>query len=162
MLTPLDIENKKFKKFPIGYSVQEVDQFLDELNENYEAIYKENIELKDKISVLNEGIQHYKAIEETLKNTLMVAQTTSEDIKNNAYGKAENIIKEAELKASRMIGETNQEVIKIKYEYEEIKKNYNVFKARIESQLMSQIEIMRNSTIDDSEKSAPSDSISTK
>ena len=97
MLTPLDIENRKFKKGIFGYSSEEVDEFLDKIIENYEALYKENIELKDKIGVLNEGIQHYKTIEDTLKNTLMVAQTTSEDIKKNAYGKAENIIKEAEL-----------------------------------------------------------------
>ena len=146
MLTPLDIENRKFKKGIFGYSSEEVDEFLDKIIENYEALYKENIELKDKIGVLNEGIQHYKTIEDTLKNTLMVAQTTSEDIKKNAYGKAENIIKEAELKSSRIISESNQEVTRIRFEYEELKKNYNVFKAKIESQLMSQIEIMRTNT----------------
>lgn len=149
MLTPLDIENKKFKKGVLGYSQTEVDEFKDEIMESYESLYKENIELKDKIGVLNEGIQHYKSIEETLKNTLMVAQTTSEDIKKNAYGKAENIIKEAELRASRIISEANQEVMKIKYEFEELKKNYNVFKARIESQLMSQLEIIRTANTDE-------------
>ncbi|MGE5328990.1 MAG: DivIVA domain-containing protein [Deltaproteobacteria bacterium] len=144
MLTPLDIENQKFKKVVWGYSAEEVDEFLDKVIESYESIYKENIELKDKIGVLNEGIQHYKAIEETLKNTLMVAQTTSDDIKKNAYGKGENIIKEAELKAERIIGEANQEASKARHELEEMKKNYNVFKAKMESQLLSQLEIMRN------------------
>ena len=148
MLTPLDIENRKFKKGIIGYLSEEVDEFLDKVIENYEVLYKQNIELKDKIGVLNEGIQHYKTIEDTLKNTLMVAQTTSEDIKKNAYGKAENIIKEAEIKSSRMISEANQEVTRIRFEYEELKKNYNVFKAKIESQLMSQIEIMRTNRAD--------------
>lgn len=143
MLTPLDIENQNFKKKVWGYSPEEVNEFLDKVNESYETIYKENIELKDKIGVLNEGIQHYKAIEETLKNTLMVAQTTSDDIKKNAYGKAENIIKEAEIKAERIIGEANQEATKARYECEELKKDYNVFRAKIESQLLSQLEIMR-------------------
>lgn len=152
MLTPLDIENKKFKKKILGYSEEEVNEFLDRITESYEALYKDNIELKDKIGVLNEGIQHYKALEDTLKNTLMVAQTTSEDIKKNAYGKADNIIKEAELKASRMISEANQEVMKIKYEIEELKKNYSVFKAKIESQLMSQLEIMRTNHEPDEDK----------
>lgn len=146
MLTPLDIENKKFKKTIFGYSEEEVEQFLDQVIESYEALYKENIELKDKIVTLNEGIQHYKAIEETLKNTLMLAQTTSEDIKKNAYAKAESIIKEAELKASRIINEANQEVMKIKYEYEELVKQYNIFKAKIESQLVAQLEILRKGT----------------
>jgi len=143
MLTPLDIENQKFKKIVWGYSSEEVDEFLDKVIESYETIYKENIELKDKIGVLNEGIQHYKAIEETLKNTLMVAQTTSDDIKKNAYGKAENIIKEAEIRAERIIGEANQQATKARYECEEQKKEYNVFRAKMESQLLSQLEIMR-------------------
>lgn len=143
MLTPLDIENQKFKKKIYGYSDEEVDEFLDKVIESYESIYKENIALKDKIGVLNEGIQHYKSIEETLKNTLMAAQTTSDDIKKNAYSKAENIIKEAELKASKIINEANQETTRIKFEYEEMKKDYNVFRAKIESQLVSQIEIMK-------------------
>jgi len=50
MLTPLDIENKKFSRKRIsGYSVEEVDEFLDEVTVDYEKLYKENSELKDKI-----------------------------------------------------------------------------------------------------------------
>ena len=51
------------------------------------------MELKDKLALLNEGLQHYKTIEDSLQNTLLVAQQTGEEIKNNAYEKAENIIR---------------------------------------------------------------------
>ena len=60
MITPLDIENKTFSKQIVnGYSTQEVHEFMSELLKDYERIYKENIEYKDKIEVLNQGIQHY-------------------------------------------------------------------------------------------------------
>jgi cell division initiation protein len=144
VLTPLDIENKKFRKKPFGYSELEVEEFLTKIVEDYEKLYKENIELKDKIAVLNEGIQHYKAIEETLQNTLLVAQSTGEDIKKNAYAKAENILKEAEMKASQMIADANQEVSKINYRYEDLKRSFGVFKAKIESLIYAQLDMMKD------------------
>ena len=61
MLTPLDIENKTFgKQMMNGYNTTEVHEFMATLLRDYEKIYKENIEYKDKIAVLNQGIQHYK------------------------------------------------------------------------------------------------------
>jgi cell division initiation protein len=149
MLTPLDIENRKFKKSIIGYSQEDVDEFLDRIIESYEAIYKENIELKDKIGVLTEGIQQYKSLEDTLKNTLLAAQSTSEDIKKNAYEKADVILKEAEVKAERIAADTSQEVVKIKFELEELKRKRNVFRAKIESQLLAQLELIKDSPFEE-------------
>lgn len=152
MLTPLDIENKKFKKRLFGYSELEVEEFLTKVVENYERLYRENIEFKDKIAVLNEGIQHYKNIEETLQNTLLVAQTTSEEVKKSAYEKAENIIKEAEYKAKMIISDANQQVTKINYQYEEIKRAYKIFKAKLESMFQAQLEILQD--LDEEQKGA--------
>lgn len=67
MLTPLDIENREFKKSFRGYNVNELDEFLDDILEDYERVYKENIELKDKINVFSDQIRYYKSLEETLK-----------------------------------------------------------------------------------------------
>ena len=82
MITPLDIENKKFSKQMMnGYSVEEVDDFLDELTIDYTKNYKEVSELRNKVDELNKSLEHYKAIEETLQNTLVMAQSTAEDVK---------------------------------------------------------------------------------
>lgn len=82
MITPLEIENKKFSKQMMnGYSVEEVDDFLDELTACYEKLYKESNENQDKIAELNGKLEHYKQIEGTLNNTLIMAQSTAEDIK---------------------------------------------------------------------------------
>jgi len=78
-----------------------VNEVLDKIIEDYVAYIRENIELKDKVAMLNEAIAHYKNIEESLQNTLLMAQQTSEEIKRNSYQKAENIIKEAEIKAQK-------------------------------------------------------------
>ena len=80
MITPLDIQNKQFKRAFRGYKEGEVDEFLDEIIIDYEKIYKENIELKDKILMLSEQIKYYKNLEETLKDTLVVAQNTADEV----------------------------------------------------------------------------------
>ena len=56
MLTPLDIEKKKFSKKINGYSVEEVDDFLDELTLEYERLYRENAEYKEQLEQLRDSI----------------------------------------------------------------------------------------------------------
>lgn len=141
--TPNDLQNITFKKSLMGYNEDLVNEVLDKVIEDYTAYLRENIELKDRISVLNDGIQHYKVIEESLQNTLIVAQQTSEDIKRNAYEKAELIIKDAELKAQRQLNDANQEVIKVRFEYEEMRKRLHIFKSKSETLLMSQLEVLK-------------------
>ena len=85
MLTPLDIENKKFaKQMMNGYSVEEVDEFLDELTLNYEKLYKESTENKNKIQEMETSLAKYKNLEVTLQNTLVMAQSTADEIKDLA------------------------------------------------------------------------------
>ena len=90
LITPLDIENKKFSKQMMnGYNVEEVDDFLDELTLDYTKNYKEVNELRDKVEELNKSLEHYKTIEETLQNTLVMAQSTAEDVKKVARQQAD-------------------------------------------------------------------------
>ena len=85
MITPLDIENKKFSKQMMnGYSVEEVDDFLDELAVDYAKVYRELTEVKNKVEELENNLTRYKTIEGTLQNTLLMAQSTAEEVKNVA------------------------------------------------------------------------------
>lgn len=139
MITPLDIENKEFKRGLRGYKEDEVDDFLDEIKEDFEKIYKENIELRDKINMLSDQISKYKGIEETLKNTLVIAQSTAEEMSMNASKKSQLIIEDSELKARKIIEQANNQVINIMKEYEEVRKEFKLFKSRFKSMLGEQI-----------------------
>lgn len=141
--TPNDLQNITFKKSFMGYSEDVVNDVLDKVIEDYSAYIRENIELKDKLALLNEGLQHYKTIEESLQSTLLVAQQTGEDIKKNAYEKADNVLKEAEIRAQKLINDANQEVVKIKFEYEEMRKKLHIFKSKSETLLLSQMEVLK-------------------
>lgn len=141
MLTPLDIQNKEFSKGVRGYNIKEVETFLDEIIVDYEKLYKENIELKDKMALLNDQIKHYNNLEETLQNTLVVAQKTAEEVNMNARETYNNIVKEAEAKAKEIIEDANNEVIDINQEYENIKKEMMLFKMKFKTLLRSQLEM---------------------
>ena len=76
MLTPLDIDNKSFKKTKLGgYDINDVEDFLVQVMEDYEFLYKQNSELKDKVNTMQESVKYYKSIEEgILKGMLNLNQ----------------------------------------------------------------------------------------
>ena len=145
MLTPLDIENKKFSKQMMnGYSVDEVDEFLDELTADYEKLYKETTENKNKVADMQEEMAKYKKIESTLNNTLIMAQTAAEDVKNLAKQQAESIINEAQSNAKQAVIELEQEITMKQKELEDLQKQFDVYKAKMESLLISQLELLKD------------------
>lgn len=157
MLTPLEIENKKFKKELIGYSVVEVEEFMQAISSSYENLYKDNLAYKDKINVLSSAVKQYKSMEETLQNAILVAQSAGEEVTRNAKAKADNIIAEAENKAAQILADASKEVTRVSYEYEEMKRNVEVFRTKIISLLTSQLDIVKEfSTPDIKKEAAPS------
>ena len=150
MITPLDIENKKFSKQMMnGYSVEEVDDFLDDLTEDYTKNYKEVSELRNKVEELNNSLEHYKSIESTLQNTLVMAQTTAEDIKNVAQKQADQIVSEAKGNAQKRVDALDSEIISKTKELEDVKKQFDIYKAKMESLLISQLELLKDVNKDD-------------
>ena len=145
MLTPLDIENKKFsKQMMSGYSVDEVDEFLDEITADYEKLYKESAEAKNKIEDMQEDMAKYKNIENTLNNTLIMAQTAADDVKNLAKQQAEAILHEAQANAKQAVAELEQDIVMKQKELEELQKQFDVYKAKMESLLISQLELLKD------------------
>ena len=143
MLTPLEIENKKFKKELIGYSVVEVEEFMQAVGNSYENLYKENLAYRDKVNLLSSAVTQYKSMEETLQNAILVAQSAGEEVTRNAKAKADNIIAEAENKAAQILADASKEVTRVSYEYEEMKRNVEVFRTKIISLLTSQLDIVK-------------------
>lgn len=149
MLTPLDIENKKFTRTLKGYNVDEVDDFLDQLTLEYEKLYKENAEFKSKFDDQQKEIERYKTVERTLQNTLVMAQTTAEDIKTMAQKQADQIINEAKLEAQKMVEDVNKDEVEIRRKTEDLKKQFEVYKAKMEALLISQLELLQDKKQDD-------------
>lgn len=145
MLTPLDIENKKFQKQMMnGYNVDEVDDFLDEITVDYEKLYKENTELRAEIERSKGDLEKYKNIEQTLQNTLVMAQKTADDIKSNAQDEADSIIRNARAKMQQSVDELTKESEVRKREFVETKKQFDIYRAKMEALLISQLELLKD------------------
>lgn len=155
MITPLDIENKKFSKQMMnGYNVEEVDEFLDQIMQDYETNYKELSKANEKIEELENSLEHYKNIENTLQNTLIMAQSTAEEVKNVAKQQAEQIVNEAQRQAdtiiqnskesaSKALNELEQQVRMKEQQFNDVKKQFDIYKAKMESLLISQSELIK-------------------
>ncbi len=144
MITPLDIENKKFaKQMMNGYSVEEVDDFLDEVTSDFTKNYKEVNELKNKVEELEKSLVQYKNIEATLQNTLVMAQTTAEEVKNVAKQKADQIVDEAKASAQKQVDELNNLITFKQKEFDDLQKQFDIYKAKMESLLISQLELLK-------------------
>ena len=144
MLTPLDIENKRFSKQMMnGYSVDEVDDFLDEIGVDYAKKQKELNEANKKIEELNMSMEKYKTIEGTLQNTLVMAQSTAEEVKKVAKQQAEQIVAEAKAGAQKEADSLDQQIAYKRKELEDLQKQFDIYKAKMESLLISQLEIIK-------------------
>ena len=145
MITPLDIENKRFSKQMVnGYGVEDVDDFLDELTVEYSKYYKEVNELRTKVEELNSSLVHYKTIESTLQDTLVMAQTTAEEVKNVAKQKADQILAEANANAQAQVDTLKNEILLKQKELDDVKKQFDIYKAKMESLLISQLELLKD------------------
>lgn len=111
MLTPQEVSTHAFTKAVMGgYNMAMVDEFLDELTDDYTALYKENAALKAKMKVLVEKVEDYRATEDSMRATLLTAQKMADSIVHEAESKRDQILSQAEADAQAKIGQLQQEV----------------------------------------------------
>src|SRR5579875_3000506 len=102
-ITVVDIQHRSFKRALQGYDRGDVDQFLDEIIETLEDEAQARAALEAEIADLKERISHFKAMEESLQSTLLLAQRTADEVKAAAHKEADLIKAEARLQAEREV-----------------------------------------------------------
>lgn len=111
MLTPQEVSSHAFTKgFMGGYNMTMVDEFLDELTDDYTALYKENAALKAKMKVLVEKVEDYRATEDSMRATLLTAQKMADSIVREAEARRDNLLAQAEADARERIAQIQREV----------------------------------------------------
>lgn len=141
-LTPLDIHNKEFGRSFRGYDEDQVNEFLDQVIKDYEALIRENKDLQNQLATIQERLDHFSNIEETLSKTIIIAQEAADEVKSNSKKEAQLIIKEAEKNADRIINESLAKSRKIAVEIEELKKQASIYRTRFRTLLEAQLELL--------------------
>ena len=143
-VTAMDITNKEFKKGFRGYDIDEVDEFLDKIAEDYEVLYKENSSLKEKMGAMEENLNHSVRMEETIQNTLILAQNAAEQSKKAAQKEADMIIKNANETAQKILDKAHNDVVKINDDFEKTKQDFTIFRTKFKNFMHSQVEMFQN------------------
>lgn len=143
MITPEDIENKVFKKAKIGgYDIKDVEEFLEKLIVDYEAMTKENTELNDKCENLQESVRYYKSLEQGIEQTISNAKEQADKIKEVALQEASNLKATQEINFQNKIAEYEGKIREKELEFEELKKQVQIYKIKIRSMMEAQIKIL--------------------
>lgn len=142
MLTPLDINKKEFHRSFRGYSCEEVDEFLEQVLRDYGQVYRENQELREKNLRLAEELERYNKLEQTLKDALIMAQQTADEMRQNAQREAGLIVQEAENKAREILNQARLQVEKAERYRSDLEAMAAAFKTRLRSFLQAQLELL--------------------
>ena len=135
-LTPLDIQQQRFKTRFRGFDIQEVDLFLDQMADTFESLLKQNENLKEDFRRLQLEIQGYKNREDAFKRALLNSQRVIEQMKENAQRSAELIVAEAEVKAEKILNKAHNRLAQLHEDIAELKRQ----RMQIEVQIGSVIE----------------------
>ena len=116
MLTPQEVASRAFSKATLGgYNMAMVDEFLDLLTEDYTALYNENAILKNKLKVLSETIEEYRATDNAMRKTLLAAQQMADAMVAEAEQKKSQLVRDAEANAETRIAELKAAVAAEEY-----------------------------------------------
>ena len=130
-ITPLDIENHKFKTTLRGYNKYEVDQFMKSIAEELQTRIVESGRLKDEIFGLKSSLDDFRSREKNLQEMLYSAQKFYEDIKNKTKQEEELILKEAKLKAEKLLEQAQMQVERIERETTQMRLERDSFERKL-------------------------------
>jgi len=128
-LTPLDIHHKEFGRAIRGYNEAEVDEFLDKVADELERLFKENIDLNERLEAAEERLRGFQDMERTLHNTMISAQKSAEDIVGSAHRESEVVLRDAEVKAKEIVHSALQQKQKTQSELVRVKQAEEDFRA---------------------------------
>lgn len=133
---------EKFSYEANGYNRNEVNQFIIDVIKETEGIMTKVKSQSNEISSLKRELEHYKNLENTLKNAIIKAEETSDNIKRIAREESEMIITDAKHNASRIVNEALLKAEKIENKSEILEKNVKIFKRKLKIIMEQQMAVV--------------------
>jgi cell division initiation protein len=134
-ISSIDIQRQRFQIKLRGYDEDEVRSFLNSISEQMEELIRENEKKKQEIDRLTDTLRDFEERDKILKNTLVTAQKTYEQLTSNAKKEAELIIKEAEFKASKLMEHAQNQVVKIQKDMLDLKLQRKALQDKIQTSI---------------------------
>ena len=159
-MTPLDIQNHRFRKTFRGYDGHEVEIFLEMVASELESLIKENSYLDEELSRKNSELVDYREREAALKDTMITAQRIAQDMKQNVAKEAQIILSEAELEADKIIKNAHERVIRLQEDINDLKKQRMQAESELRSLLQTHLKLLDIASEDERDIAELEDKIS--
>ena len=143
-ITPVDIQHKEFKRAIQGYAREEVDQFLDDVIEQLEADIEERTRLEALVTELQEKVSHFKAMEDSLRSTLVLAQRTADELKASAHKEVDLIKQRAKIDVEEQLRAVRDQIAEAKAELQRVSDKTATAKHDLRNFLSRQLELIDN------------------
>ena len=135
-ITPLDIQQQQFKgKMFRGLDPDDVDAFLQVVAQEMEALIRENSDFKEQVSRNAAVLATMEGQESKLRDAVLAAQKITEEMKANAQKEATLLITEAELKGERILADAEKNLIELKGQIQELRRQKLQFETALKSLL---------------------------
>jgi len=141
-LTPTDIHNKEFHRGFRGYAEQEVDEFLDSVVLEFEALLRDRDQMRVRADEAEQNLARYKQVEEHLQKALVMAEKTSDEMRQNAKHEAELLVRDAQQKADQLLDEARGELRTLERDLMERRREIDIWKAKVRSMLESELALL--------------------
>lgn len=146
-ISPIDIQQKQFKSRPFGYEKSGVDQFLELLAEELERLMRKNQDLQEELTRTLTTLAELREREETLKETLVVTQKITEELKSVARREVDVMMAEAEIKAERLMHNAEERRMQLIEEVQEVKRQKIDFEVSLRGLLEKHIRMLDLNTV---------------
>ena len=141
-ITPVDVQHKEFKKAIQGYAREEVDQFLDEVIESLEAEIDQRTRLEAQVAELSDKVSHFKAMEDSLRSTLVLAQRTADELKASAHKEVDIVKQRAKIEVEDELRSVKQQISEAKAELQRVSDKIVAAKVDLRNFLGRQLELV--------------------
>ena len=133
---------EKFSYEANGYNRNEVNQFVSDVIKETEGIIVRVKKQNTEIEALKKELDHYREIENSLKDAIIKAEETSDNIKRIARQESEMIVTDAKHNASRIVNEALLKAEKIETSAELLERNMRIFKKKLKSIMEQQMAVV--------------------
>jgi cell division initiation protein len=141
-LTAMDIEKQEFARKMRGYDPEEVKMYLHAVAEEIERVNLENATLREENGALTQRIDDFKDRERSLQETLVVAQRMSADLKDRSKQEADLLVKEARVKAERLLEQAQDQLQALENEIGRLRLEKDAFENRLRAGIEEHLSLL--------------------
>ncbi|KRL67910.1 DivIVA domain-containing protein [Companilactobacillus versmoldensis] len=155
VLSPVEIHNKEFDRKFRGYDREEVDNFLDQVVNDYDLALQQNTQLQKELKQTQSQLKYFTDMKDALNQSILVAQDAADKVKSNAEKEAQVISEEAQTKARELLDQSTEKsnqiledasdkARQVTIQTDDLKGKTSAFRATVQKMLQQQMDYVES------------------